>query len=307
MGGGRSEVDGATLGAFAAVVVVGGANYIAVKDTVEELDPLYGAAIRFGLACLIFFAILVAGRIPLPRGRAFAGAAIYGLLGFGTAYALLYIALVELSAGVASVLMATVPLLTLALAALQRMERFTARGLAGGALAIGGIAVLSVHSLGGDVPFRYLLAALVAPLAVAQSTIVVKRFPLTDPIATNAIGMLAGTALLISASLAWGESWSVPQARDTWIAVAWLVVAGSVAMFWLLLYVVRRWTASATSYVLPLMPVVAVALDAGLNGEAIGPEVIAAGLLVIVGVYVGALRGSRSKVPDTAPSASAAR
>jgi drug/metabolite transporter (DMT)-like permease len=200
MAGRTGDADGATLGAFAAVVVVGGANFVAVKDTVEELDPLYGAAMRFGLACLIFFAILVARRIPLPRGRALAGAAFYGLLGFGTAYALLYIALVELSAGIGSLLMATVPLLTLALAGLQRTERITARGLVGGALAIGGIAVLSAHSIGGDVPFRYLLAALVAPLAVAQSTIVVKRFPRTDPIATNAVGMLAGTALLTAAS-----------------------------------------------------------------------------------------------------------
>jgi drug/metabolite transporter (DMT)-like permease len=306
MGGGRSEVDGATLGAFAGVVIVGGANFIAVKDTVAELDPLYGAALRFGLACVIFFAILVALRIPLPRGRALAGAAIYGLLGFGTAYALLYIALVELTAGVASVLMATVPLATLALAALQRTERFTARGLAGGALAVGGIAVLSVHSLSGDVPFPYLLAALVAPVAVAQSTIVAKRFPRTDPIAANAIGMLAGTALLALASLAWGESWAVPQARDTWLAVAWLVVAGSVGMFWLYLLIVRRWTASATSYVLPLMPIVAVALDAGLNDEPIGPEVIAAGVLVIAGVYIGVLRGWRAPVPE-APSPSSAR
>jgi drug/metabolite transporter (DMT)-like permease len=87
MAGRTGDADGATVGAFAAVVVVGGANFVAVKDTVEELDPLYGAAMRFGLACLIFFAILVARRIPLPRGRALAGAALYGLLGFGTAYA----------------------------------------------------------------------------------------------------------------------------------------------------------------------------------------------------------------------------
>jgi len=40
------EVDRATLGAFVAVVVVGGANFVAVKETVEELAPLYGAASR---------------------------------------------------------------------------------------------------------------------------------------------------------------------------------------------------------------------------------------------------------------------
>jgi drug/metabolite transporter (DMT)-like permease len=51
------------------------------------------------------------------------------------------------------------------------------------------------------------------------------------------------------------------------------------------------------------MPIVAVALDAGLNGESIGAEVIAAGLLVIAGVYVGALRRAREPVPAPTPSA----
>jgi drug/metabolite transporter (DMT)-like permease len=292
------EVDRATLVAFLGVVVVGGANFVAVKWTVEELDPLYGAMTRFGLACLVFFAILAAKRIPLPRGRALVGAALYGALGFGAAYALLYVALVELSVGVASVLMATVPVLTLVLAALQRLERFTLRGLVGGALAVGGIAVLSVHSLGGDVPLLYLLAALVAPLVVAQSTIVAKRFPRTDPVAANAVGMLAGTAALAIASVAAGESWVIPRAGATWLAAAWLVLAGSVGMFWLFLVVVRRWAASAATYALPLMPVVAVAVAAVLRGDPIGAEEVVGGLLVIAGVYVGVLRRVRQKSPE---------
>jgi drug/metabolite transporter (DMT)-like permease len=290
----RSEVDSVIVAAFVGVVVIGGANFVAVKETVEELAPLYGAASRFALACLVFFAILAARGISLPRGKALAGAAIYGALGFGTAYALMYSALVELSVGVASVLMATVPVFTLVLAALQRVERLTFRGLAGGALAVAGIAVLSVHSLGGDVPFRYLLAALAAPVVIAQSTIVAKRFPRTDPIATNAVGMLAGTALLAIASLAAGESWTVPQGGRTWLAVAWLVLAGSVGLFWLFLVVVQRWTASASTYAIPLMPIVAVALAAVLTGEEVGLELAGGGLLVIAGVYVGALWRERT-------------
>ncbi len=54
----RGAVDGVTIAAFAAAVVIGGANFVAVKATVEELAPLYGAASRFALASLIFFAIL---------------------------------------------------------------------------------------------------------------------------------------------------------------------------------------------------------------------------------------------------------
>lgn len=283
------------------MVVVGGANFVAVKSTVEELEPLYGAVTRFGLACLVFFVILAARRIPLPRGRALVGAALYGALGFGAAYALLYIALVELSVGVASVLMATVPVLTLVLAALQRLERFTARRLIGGALAVGGIAVLSLHSLSGDVPVGHLIAALVAPVAVAQSTIVAKRFPRTDPVATNAVGMLAGTVVLAIASVAAGESWAVPRQGETWGAAIWLALAGSVGMFWLYLVVVRRWAASAATYALPLMPVVAVALAAVLRDESIGLEEVAGGLLVIAGVYVGVLRSAQRSAGDVLP------
>jgi drug/metabolite transporter (DMT)-like permease len=300
MAGQAGDIHGATLGAFAGVVVIGGANFVAVKETVEELAPLYGAASRFALACLVFLAILAARGIAFPRGKALVGAAIYGALGFGTAYALMYSALVELSVGVASVLMATVPVFTLVLAALQRVERLTFRGLAGGALAVAGIAVLSVHSLGGDVPFRYLLAALAAPVVIAQSTIVAKRFPRTDPIATNAVGMLAGAALLAVASLAAGEAWTIPEAGRTWAAAAWLVLAGSVGLFWLFLVVVQRWTASASTYAIPFMPIVAVALAAVLTGEEVGIELAGGGLLVIAGVYVGALW--RERTPAVAPA-----
>ena len=293
MAGERGAVGGATLAAFAAVVAVGGANFVAVKSTVEELEPLYGAAIRFALAALVFFAILAARRVPFPRGRALIGAAIYGALGFGAVYALAYTALVELSVGVASVFMATVPVFTLALATLQGLERLTLRGVAGAALAVVGIAVLSAHSLGGDVRFGYLLAALIAPIVMAQSAVVAKRFPRTDPVATNAVGMSTGAALLAIASLVGGEDWAIPEAGETWAATAWLVAAGSVALFWLFLFVIQRWTASAATYALPLMPVVAVGLAAGLKGEAVGLEEVLGGLLVLAGVYVGALLPER--------------
>ena len=185
------------------------------------------------------------------------------------------------------------------LAALQRQERLTRRGLLGGALAVAGIAVLSARSLGGDMPFGYLVAGLVAPIVVAQSAIVAKRLPRTDPVATNAVGMLVGAALLAVASVAAGEAWTLPQGGDTWAATVWLVAAGSVGLFWLFLFVVQRWTASASTYAIPLMPVVAVALAAGLTGEAIHPEEALGGLLVLAGVYVGAIR--RERTPEAAP------
>ena len=278
-----------TLAAFAGAVVIGGTNFIAVKFSNEGLDPTFGAMLRFGLAAAIFFLIAAALRLPLPRGRAAVGALLYGALGFGVSYWALYFALTELTAGTASIVMASVPLLTLVLAVLHRQERFTGRGLIGGLLAIAGIGILSAGSIGGDIRPIYFGAALLGALAAAESSVLVKGYPRAHPITTNAIGMAGGTVLLLVASLVQGEQWALPADGKTWAALVWLVVAGSVGLFALFLFVIVRWTASATVYALTLMPVVAVTLGALLAGEAITIWVVVGGALVIAAVYIAAL------------------
>jgi drug/metabolite transporter (DMT)-like permease len=55
-------------------------------------------------------------------------------------------------------------------------------------------------------------------------------------------------------------------------------------------YVVQRWSASRTSYVMVLIPFVTVVLSAWLDREPLTPGLLVGGLLVVAGVYVGALR-----------------
>ena len=292
-----------TMMAFGATVLIGGMNFIAVKFSNAELPPLYGAAVRFGAAAVIFFAIAKIGRMELPRGAALVGASAYGLLNFGLGYALLYFALLGISAGTASVVLAAVPLITLVLAVLHGQERFTTRGLVGGLLVICGIGVVSSQSLGGELPIGSLLFAVAGAFAVAESSVVVKGFPKSHPITTNAAGTAVGAVGLFAASAILREPWVVPQLPRTWVVLAWLSIAGSVGLFGLFVFVIKTWTASATVYALTLMPVVAVSLGAMLANESITPEVIGGGALVALGVYVGAIaqRGQSSgdRVPMT--------
>ncbi|MGH2805730.1 MAG: DMT family transporter [Actinomycetota bacterium] len=289
--------DRSTLAAFIGAVLIGGTNFVAVRFSNETLDPFFGAALRFGGAAALLYVIAGTRRIPLPSGRALLGASLYGFLGFGVAYASLYYALVGLPAGTASVFLAVVPLLTLIVAVLHRQERFTARGAIGGVLAIAGIVLLSAGSLSGDLEPVYLVASFVGSLAIAESSVVVKGFPRWDPITTNAVGMTAGTAFLIVISLLAGERWELPGEAATWLVTAWLVVAGSVGLFVLFLYVIGRWTASASVYALTLMPVVAVTLGALLLDEAVTLYVVAGGAIVLAAVYIGAL--SQPAAPAT--------
>jgi drug/metabolite transporter (DMT)-like permease len=285
----RARPDTVTLAAYAATIVIAGSNFVAVRFSNEELPPFWGATLRFAIACVLFFSVMRWRGAALPRGRALAGVAIYGALGFGAFYALMYWSLVSVPAGLASVIIALVPLLTFLLAIAHGLETFRLRGLVGGLIAVAGIAVVFVEQLGGAVEVAALLACLAAAVCAAESTVLVKLFPRVDPAATNAVGILAGLAILAPLSLVAGDAWTMPQRMDTILALAYLVTIGSVGMFALFLYVLRRWTATATSYLLVLSPLVTVAVASLLAGERITVQFALGAALVGAGVYVGAL------------------
>ena len=294
----HSSLDRATLSAFVGAVLIGGNNFLAVKFSNEELEPMFGAALRFAAATVLLLLLARLRHWELPRGRAAAGAALYGLFGFGITYACLYFALVELSPGLTSVVVASVPLVTLVVAVLHRQERFTTRGIFGGLLGVAGIALLSGNALGGDIRPVYFLAAVLGVAAIAESTVIVKATPRAHPFTTNAVGMGVGALFLTIASLASREEWVVPQRGKTWLALAWLVVAGSIGLFALYLYVVARWTASATNYAVTLMPIVAVTTGVLFADEELTMGLILGALLVIAAVYIGALLPGRVPAAD---------
>lgn len=292
--------DRVTLGAFAGAVVIGGSNFVAVKLSNDDLDPFFGAGVRFAAAALLLFVIMRVQRLAVPRGPDAVGPALYGLLGFGVSYGLLYYALQGLTAGTAAVFMAATPLITLVLAVLHGQERFTPRGIAGGALVVAGLAVISIESLGGDLRPSYLIAALLGVVAVAESSVLVKGFPRAHPITTNFVGMVAGAALLLAGSVVSGEDWVVPQTAETWAVLAWLAIPGSIGLFALFVFVIKRWTASATVYALTLMPVVAITLGAIVEDEPVTGRLLIGGALVMAAVYVGALSARTPVMPAPA-------
>ena len=273
-------------------MLIGGSNFVAVRFSNAELPPYWGAAIRFLPASALFGLAMVLWRVPVPRGASLRGAALYGALNFGAGYALGYYGLVDTPAGTAAVILATVPIFTLALVALHGQERFRLRGLVGALIALAGIGLVFREQLSANVPLLSLLAMLGNALVAAESGVIAKGMPRMHPIATNAVGMLVGGAFLLLLSLLVGEQRNLPRASETWAAVVYLCVAGSIGLFGLFLAMLRRWTASASSYALVAMPLVAIALGAVIRGETITPIFIVGGILVAIGVYTGALSGS---------------
>ena len=293
----RAYSDRATLAAFAAVVLLGGGNGVSVRFSDRELAPFWGATIRFGLAAAVLMGVVLVARISLPRGRALLGSVLYGLFAFAGAFGLIYWGLVETPAGLGQIILALVPLLTLLLAVVQRQEPFRWRGLFGALIAIVGIAIVFGGRVGTAVPIVSALAVVAAAACMAESNVVVKHFPKSHPVATNAVAMATGAAILFGATLLTGEPMTTPARTETWIAIGYLALIGSVAVFSLFLYVIARWSASVSSYVMLLMPLVTVALSAVLDHEAVTAGYLIGGPLVLVGVYIGAFAPARVRSP----------
>lgn len=285
--------DALTLGGFFAVAVLGGANFVAVKYSNEGLPPFLGAALRFTGASLLLFAYMAIRKIPLPKRREWKGTVLFGLLGIAAFYAFGYWGLLYLPTGVVAVIAASVPLITLLLAALQNVERLTARGLVGSALAIGGIGVMVGLRAGAALSVPAVLAVLGAAVSDAEAGIVIKKFPTGHPVATNAFAMLIGSLFLFALSAAWGETWSPSPGAATLAALAYLVLLGSIALFVLYIWTLKRWTASGVSYIFVLMPVIAAILGAVLRNENLSRAEVAGGVLILIGVYAGALSGEK--------------
>jgi len=193
-----------------------------------------------------------------------------------------------------------VPLLTFGFALVHRQERFRWDGLIGGVFAVAGMAVIFREGLGAGMPFASLLALLGAAACFAETGIVVKAFPRVHPVSMNAIGLGVGGLMLLLLAIVSGESLAVPELAKTWVAQAYLVILGSVVAFTLYVYVLRRWTASAVSYEGVLIPIVAILLASWLQDEEITWAFAAGSVLVLIGVYVGALRRP-ADAPDLEP------
>jgi drug/metabolite transporter (DMT)-like permease len=279
--------------AFAIFVVgsvLAGGNAVGVRFSNRELDPFWGATVRFTLAAVLMLGVMAATRRRFPTGRSLAGAVLYGLFGFGGAFALAFYALVELEAGFGQIVLSVVPLVTLVIGVPQRLERLTAAGIVGAALAILGVVVLSGLTLDDGVPIVPILAAVGSAVCFAQASLTVRRFPVADPVVLNAVGMSAGAVFLAAVTALAGDEVALPSLPETWIAIGYMVIVGSGVVFTLYVILLRYWNAARANYSFVLIPVFTLIYSAVLLDEQIDSGLIAGGLLVVAGVYVGALR-----------------
>lgn len=283
------RIDNKTLAAFIFVILLGGSNSVAIRFSNLEMAPFWGAFLRLMPAALIYWALLFSQRLPMPTLKDSAVIAINGFISTGAGFALLYWGLQTVPVGLATVVISTGPLFTLVLAVLHRLESFRLQSLIGGLIAFAGLAIAINAQPGGHELIPGIIALLLGALIGAEGNIIFKIYAMhSSPVVINALSLFSGALFLGIASLFAQETWNLPATSTGWAALAYLIIFGSVIMFYLFVYVLTRWTASAASYSILFFPLIATILAAWLAKETVTLPFILGGAVVLVGVWVGA-------------------
>jgi drug/metabolite transporter (DMT)-like permease len=283
-----------TLAAFAVIYFVWGSTFLAIRIGVQEVPPFLLAAMRFLIAGVALYGWMLLKGERRPTGRQWASIFLLAFLIFVCDYGLLFWAEQRVPSGVAAVMLATIPaFMALSEIVLLRTQKLTA-GLAI-ALLIGmcGVAVLvsRTFDLGGTPVDRAgAVALIIGALSWSVASALTRKLPLpaSKPMSSGA-QMLAGGALLALAAAVRGEfrgfhPFSISTAA--WLALLYLVVAGSIVGFTAYLWLLHRESPTRVGTYAYVNPLVAVLLGYFAGGEALGPRTIVGSLCVLASVVM---------------------
>jgi drug/metabolite transporter (DMT)-like permease len=282
------------------VYVVWGSTYLAIKVGVETMPPLLMAAVRNLVAGMIMFPLALRSRRAAPGGLAWPsrkewlGCAIVGVL-LLVANGAVGIGEQTIPSGLAALLVATVPLWLLSIDAVLNHARLGLAPMAGLALGLVGVGLLSGLGGSGRVSVAGVIIVLVAAFAWALGTLMTRRVTIpSSPALASGMELLCGGAALLVLSAADGEFGSLHLAHistRSWLALGYLIVAGSIVAFSAYGIAVRVLPTATVATYAYVNPVIAVLLGTLILNERLTPAMFGGGAL-IVGAVVLVVRRS---------------
>jgi drug/metabolite transporter (DMT)-like permease len=287
------------------VWVVWGSTYLAIKVGVETMPPLLMAAARNLVAGVIMFPAAMGARRrairagqPVgrwPRRAEWIGCAIVGVL-LLVANGAVGIGEKTVPSGLAALLVATVPLWLLGFDAVLNHARLGLAPVAGLALGLVGVGFLS--GLGGDsgqISALGVVIILAAAAMWALGTIMTRRVTIpSSPALASGMQLLCGGLALLVLAAAGGEFGSLHLAEvslRSWLALAYLIVFGSIIAFSAYGIAVRSLPTATVATYAYVNPVIAVLLGTLILNERLTPAMFGGGAL-IVGAVVLVVRRS---------------
>jgi drug/metabolite transporter (DMT)-like permease len=286
------------IGSFAAIYLVWGSTYLAIRIGVETLPPFLLAGTRFLAAGIPLYVALRLGGAPRPDRSHWLSAAIVGTLMLAGGNGLVTWAEQSAASSVAAVIIGTVPLWMTTLEAWPfRRARVGPRAIGGLLCGLTGVAILVAPARGeiANVALLPAAALLMAALSWSVGSLLSRSLASpTAPFLTAAMHMMGGGTMLMLWSALAGE-WSAldPGAVSgrSIVALLYLTTLGSIVALSAYVWLMRVTSAAAVSTYAFVNPVVAVTLGWAVAGETVSWRTALATALIVGAVAF--LQGSR--------------
>ena len=160
------------------LAVIFGSNFMMTKIAVAELPPMFVVFLRIAIACAMLTGVMWLAGLNFPKGPIWVPLIASGLFGHTLPFSLLAWGQQSVDAGLAAILMATMPLFTLLLAQVftddEKPNRYS---IAGFSLALVGIVLLfgfdKLASLGDQSVRQYAVA--LAAICYGINAIITKQ------------------------------------------------------------------------------------------------------------------------------------
>jgi drug/metabolite transporter (DMT)-like permease len=291
--------------AYAAICVIWGSTYLAIKVGLESFDPLFYAGLRYLLATALGLGLALAFRVPFggPFARWLPAFGV-GILFVAVSNGIVFWAETRLDSGFTALLMTSNPLWVALLTPLFPGEtRVGPLGWSGILIGIAGTVILLTPRQGAG---GGLLAACAVQLSIAvwsATALYVRRFKNRyHPFALTVAQMASGGAVLLCIAGVRGRAVVGPITWRALAGLAFLVIFGSLVAFGAYFYLLQHWTASKVATSTYINPIVAVFLGWLLLHEPITARMVLGAAVVLAGVAMvlhgSALEGAR-EIPET--------
>jgi drug/metabolite transporter (DMT)-like permease len=272
--------------ALATVYVVWGSTYLAMRITDRSMPPLLMSSARFLIAGALLYAVTARGR--RATWREWRSALIVGALLLGVGNAGVAWAETHLPSGLAALIVAVIPLYVAVFDWAIFGRRLSLPAVLGLVVGFAGVALLVRP--GGTSHTGVALVLLGTTSAWAAGSLYARGAPLPkNPLVSASMQMLCAGVLLAIAGAIGGEVNDVHRSSfgvEPLLAVAYLVVFGSLAAFSAYAWLIKNVRISVVATYAFVNPVVAVALGAIFLGEAITLPIVAAGAAIVVAVVL---------------------
>lgn len=287
----REAPDWMIWAALWVVYIVWGSTYLAIRVTVETMPPLLVGGVRFIIAGGVMYLVLAirrglrANRIT---GRELMGATFVGTALILGGNGLVMIAEQYVPSGIASLLIATVPLWVILFRTLAQ-DRVPRGTLGGVVLGFAGVALLLLPGEKPDgAPILGMFGLLLAAFFWALGTFSSRRVSLpSDPFLSTAVQMTMGGLSSFVVGSVRGEAASLDFASfsvSSVLATVYLIVVGSWLAFTAYVWLLQHAPVSKVATYAYVNPVIAVFLGWLVLAEEITAFVLAGAAVIVSSV-----------------------